>query len=169
MSPEKWPLVFLPDHHPVQTGKKHTKKQHAMTNKTNRLMKNLAYAFVVVATTATVRAADPSGDWTWTAPGRNGNPDHTITLTLKADGASLTGKVSAPGREGKIIETPIADGKVNGDSISFIVIRQNKGQSVTNDYSGTIADGQITGKIESIHDGTPQSHDWTAKRATENK
>ncbi|HEV2695969.1 MAG TPA: hypothetical protein VG347_23985 [Verrucomicrobiae bacterium] len=140
-----------------------------MTAKTNRIMKNLAYAFVFAAATATVHAADVSGDWTWTTPGHNGGPEHTTTLTLKADGASLTGKVATPGREGKINETPIAEGKVNGDSISFIVIRQNKGVSVTNNYSGTIADGQLTGKIETTHDGTPQSHDWSAKRATETK
>jgi hypothetical protein len=140
-----------------------------MTTKHNPVLKKIAYALLALAATATVHAADPSGDWTWTTPGRNGAPDHTVTLTLKADGANLTGKVSAPGREGKIVETPIADGKVNGDSISFIVIRQNKGLSVTNNYSGTVADGQLTGKIESTHDGSPQSHDWTAKRVAENK
>ena len=140
-----------------------------MTMKINSLLKKIAFAFLVATTSVAVHAADVSGNWTWTTPGRNGSPDHTVILTLKADGPALSGKISTPGREGKIIDTPIADGKVDGDSISFIVVRQNRGQSLTNNYSGTIAADQITGKITSTHDGSPQSHNWTAKRATETK
>jgi hypothetical protein len=157
--------IFSPDCHLAQT-KQNNKLTEDITMKTNSLLKKIAYALFVVATTAAVHAADVSGDWTWNTPGRNGGPDRTSTLTLKVDGSTLTGKVSTPGRDGKNIDTPIADGKVDGDNISFIVVRQNQGQSITNNYSGTIATDQITGKIEFTRDGNQQSRDWTAKRAT---
>lgn len=112
-----------------------------------------------------LQAADPSGSWTWTTPGRNGGPDRTSTLTLKADGGKLTGQVSAPGRDGKAVETPISDGKVDGDSVAFSVVREFNGASVTAKYSGKVSADKITGKIETTRDGQPQSRHWEAKRA----
>jgi len=131
--------------------------------------RHLTYAVLFVATTAAVQAADVSGTWTWTTPGRNGGPDHTNTLTLAVDGATLTGKVSALGHGGKIVDTPIADGKVDGDNISFSVIRVNKENSVTNSFSGTVAADQITGKIGFVRDGEAKSRDWQATRSTDTK
>jgi len=89
-----------------------------MTTKSNTLFKKLAATFVLAATTAALYAADATGTWTWSTPGRNGGPDRVSTLTLKADGANLTGKVSVPGRDGAATDTQIADGKVDGDKIS---------------------------------------------------
>jgi len=129
----------------------------------NKLLAGCAVAAVLAA--AATQAADVSGSWTWTTPGRNGGPDHTTTLTLKADGAALSGKIANPGRDGKIVETPIADGKVDGDNITFAVVRQVKGNSVTNNYSGTLAADKITGKISFIRDGDLQSRDWVAQHA----
>ena len=67
--------------------------------------------------TVAAQAADPAGTWTWTTPGRNGGPERVSTLTLKVEGAALTGKISVPGRDGQALETPIADGKVEGESV----------------------------------------------------
>lgn len=128
-------------------------------------LKQLALTLLALASLAVANAADVSGAWIWTTPGRNGGPDHTTTLTLKAEGTALTGKVSNPGRDGKVIDTPIADGKVDGDSISFVVVRQVRGNSVTNNYSGTLAADKITGKISATRDGALQTHDWVAQRA----
>ena len=129
----------------------------------NKLLAGCVVAAVLAA--AATQAADVSGSWTWTTPGRNGGPDHTTTLTQKADGAALSGKIANPGRDGKIVETPIADGKVDGDNITFAVVRQVKGNSVTNNYSGTLAADKITGKISFIRDGDLQSRDWVAQHA----
>jgi len=137
-------------------------------NKTIKsLLKKLITGCAAVAVLAAVaaQATDVSGAWTWTTPGRNGGPDHTTTLTLKADGTSLTGKVSSPGRDGKVVDTTIADGKVNGDTIAFSVVRQVRGNSVTNSFSGTLAADKITGKISFTRDGELQTHDWVAQRA----
>ena len=131
----------------------------------NPSLKQFAVTLLALASLAVANAADVSGAWTWTTPGRNGGPDHTTTLTLKAEGTALTGKVSNPGRDGKVIDTPIADGKVDGDNITFAVVRQVRGNSVTNNYTGAIAADKITGKISVVRDGALQSHDWVAQRA----
>ena len=110
------------------------------------------------------KTTDPSGTYMWTMPGRNGGADRTNTLVLKLDGDKLTGKLSAPGRGGTVAETDIADGKVAGADISFAVVRSYNGNSFTNKYSGTLADGAIKGKVESVNrNGDPQSRDWEAK------
>jgi hypothetical protein len=108
-------------------------------------------------------AADPTGNWTWTTPGRNGGPDRANVLSLKVEGTQLTGKLSSPGRGGKATETPITDGKVEGDSISFKVVREVNGNSVTNSYTGKIAGEKITGKIAFVRNGEASSRDWEAK------
>lgn len=118
----------------------------------------------IVPAHADDKKTDPSGTYSWTVPGRNGGPDRTNTLVLKLDGDKLTGKLSAPGRGGKINETEIGDGKVTGADISFTVVRSFNGNSFTNNYSGTLADGAIKGKMNFINrNGDPQSRDWEAK------
>jgi len=127
-----------------------------------------ATALLFVAS-AVAHAADIAGDWTWSTPGRNGGAERVSTLTLKVEGAKLTGKVSAPGREGKAVETAITDGKVDGDSISFAVVREYNGNSNTTKYSGKVEGDKITGKVESTREGQAQSRDWVAKRAEKAK
>lgn len=118
---------------------------------------------------AAAQAADASGKWTWSTPGRNGGAARTNTLTLKIEGTKLTGNVSAPNREGKAVETPISDGKVEGESVSFSVVREVNGSSVTAKYAGKVAADAITGKVETVRDGQPQSRDWEARRVAEAK
>jgi len=106
----------------------------------------LGGASALLLLTASAQAADPTGTWTWSTPGRNGGADRVSTLTLKADAATLSGKVSAPGRDGTPVETPITDGKVDGDKISFNLVRTYNGNSNTNKYSGALTADKITGK-----------------------
>lgn len=109
------------------------------------------------------KAVNPSGTYVWTAPGRNGGPDRTNTLVLKYDSDKLTGKLTSPGRNGPT-DTDIADGKVAGSQISFCVVRSFNNNSMTNKYSGTLADGAIKGKMEfTTRNGDAQSRDWEAK------
>jgi len=115
------------------------------------------------------KKADPTGTWTWTMPGRNGGPDRTNSLALKAADSKLTGTLTSPIRGGGTTNVDIADGKVDGDAVSFTVVRQFNGNTVTNNYSGKVADDKISGKVEFIRDGDTQSRDWSATRATETK
>jgi len=120
-------------------------------------------AGVVVQAQAQDKPVDPSGTYMWTQPGRNGGPDRTNTLVLKVDAGVLTGSVTSPGRGGAApTPTAISDGKVTGADISFSVVRTFNDNSMTNTYTGTVADGTIKGKIEMDRNGTPTSRDWTA-------
>ena len=110
------------------------------------------------------KKVDPTGTYIWTQAGRGGGPDRTNTLVLKLDGDKLTGSVTAPGRGGAAAAaTPITDGKVTGADVSFNVVRDNNGTSMTNKYSGTLADGSIKGTIEMDRNGQPASRPWEAK------
>jgi hypothetical protein len=125
----------------------------------------LGAALVLGATTqvqADDKKVDPTGTYQWVMPGRNGGSDRTNTLVLKLDGDKLTGKLSAPGRDGQAAETTINDAKLAGADVSFTVVRTFNDNSFTNKYSGTIADGVIKGKIEFVRDGETQSRDWKA-------
>lgn len=117
---------------------------------------------LLLATTA--QAADAAGDWTWTSPGRNGGPERTSTLTLKVEAGKLSGKITSPGRDGKAVETPISDAKLDGDTVAFSVVREFNGNSFTAKYNGKVSADKITGKIETTRDGQNQSRDWEAKR-----
>jgi phage shock protein E len=134
-----------------------------MKKSNTSLLSYLTGAFLLIGTVA--QAADADGNWLWTTPGRNGGAARESVLSLKTDGTQLTGKISAPGRDGKPVDTAIADGKVDGNNISFDIIRNFNGNSLTTTYTGTVADGQITGKIATVRDGETQTRDWTAKNA----
>jgi rhodanese-related sulfurtransferase len=136
-----------------------------MKKQMNSILKYLAAVSLLIGTAAHAASAD--GNWIWTTPGRNGGAGRESILSVKTDGSTLTGKISTPGREGKVVDTPITDGKVDGNNISFAVIRIFNGNTNTTSYSGTVADGQIIGKIETVRNGETQSRDWLAKNAGE--
>jgi hypothetical protein len=126
-------------------------------------------ALLGLAAIATARAedkkADPSGTWTWSTPGRDGGEARKSTLKLKAEGEKVTGSISSPGRQGgEARETPIANGKIKGEDISFDVTREFGDNKVTMKYSGKVAGDTIKGKVETERDGNARSRDWEAKR-----
>jgi len=86
-------------------------------------------------------AADVTGKWSYEMQGRNGAM--TGTINLKADGSTLTGTVS--GRAG---DTEISNGKVDGDNISFDVVREFNGNKMTMKYIGTVTADGIKFKVE---------------------
>jgi len=133
-----------------------------MTKFIKLLLGAILLAGIVLPALADDKKVDPSGTYVWTIPGRNGGPDRTNTLTLKLDGDKLTGKVSAPGRGGKIVDTDISDAKMTGSDVSFNLVRSYNGDTFTNKYSGTVADGAIKGKAEFNRNGDVTTHDWTA-------
>ena len=135
-----------------------------MTSTLTQILASAVLALgVLVQARAEDKTADPTGTYQWTMPGRNGGPDRTNTLALKLAGDKLTGKLTAPGRDGQPINTEIADGRVAGADISFTVVRQFGGNTMTNKFSGKLADGAIKGKVEFERNGEPQSRDWEAK------
>ncbi len=122
-----------------------------------RTMKTKIYGILLACAMAFVAlAADPSGKWTYETQGRNG--PQTVTLTLSASGGSLTGSI-AGGRGG---EVNISDGKVDGDNISFNVVREFNGNSITTKYTGKLAGDTLNLTIEGPRGG-PQT--VTAKKS----
>ena len=136
---------------------------HAFTS----LTKIVTCALLALGAVAQVQAADASGTWTWTTPGRNGGADRKNTLTLKADGEKLTGKLSSPGPQGAATDTDISDGKIKGDEVSFTVTREGQnGNKFTTKYNGKLSGDSIKGKVELPARGGAEAttRDWEAKR-----
>ena len=129
----------------------------------------IVLAALVSARAAEEKKADPAGTWIWSTAGRNGGPDRTNTLVLKVEGDKITGKLSAPGRGGQANDTEIKDATLKGDELSFVVVREFNGNSLTNKYSGKITGDTLKGKMEFERNGEAQSRDWEAKRAAMKK
>lgn len=88
-------------------------------------------AMFALATVAAF-AADVTGTWKGEAnPNGKGGPP---TFTFKQDGSKLTG--STAGRGGDV---QISDGKVDGDNVSFTVVREMQGNTMKIMYKGTVS------------------------------
>jgi hypothetical protein len=125
------------------------------------MMKKLALAALVFTLgSVAALAADFNGKWTADVPGRNGNTQ-TITFDFHVDGTALTGKITTMRGD-----MDIANGKVDGDNISFDQVMNFNGNSMTMSYKGMAqADGTIkfTRSFGGGGDRPPQ--DFVAKRA----
>jgi hypothetical protein len=121
------------------------------------MKKLLSAATLLIAFSLAVFAADVSGKWTAAVPGRGGQT-RDVTFTLKADGDKLTGSMT--GFQG--MEIPITDGKVAGDTVSFVTVVERNGNSMKTNYTGTVAGDEIKFKTEGGRGG-PQ--EFAAKRA----
>jgi hypothetical protein len=79
-------------------------------------------------------AADINGKWTAEVQGRNGTV--TQTLVLNASGNNLTGTLE--GARGGAVD--ISDGTIDGNNVSFKVVREFNGNQFTQQYKGTLSD-----------------------------
>lgn len=104
-------------------------------------------------------AADVSGKWTAETQGRGGQT-RTVTMTFKADGSNLTGSISGPRGE-----TEISDGKVDGDTVTFTVVREFNGNTMKINYTGKVSGDEIKFKTE-MQGGQGRTMEFTAKRST---
>jgi hypothetical protein len=82
-------------------------------------------------------AADIDGKWTGQVEGRNG--PQTQTLMLKADGNTLTGSVQG-GRGGAV---DISNGTIDGNNVSFTVIREFQDNKITQQFKGSVSGGEL--------------------------
>ena len=127
-------------------------------------------------------AADVTGKWTYEGPGRGGNPGRPTTITLKQDGAKLTGSVPAQmggGRRGGAAADPaappppppadqeISNGKVDGNKISFEVKTSRGGNDFVTKYEGTLDGDSLKLKITTpnMQGGDPRVNAVVAKKA----
>ena len=101
-----------------------------------------------------------SGKWTSTFKRSDGTPFET-TLDLKQTGTTLTGSQSF-----NDFQSEIRDGKVDGDHVSFRIVGERDGRTVTSNYKGKIQpDKSIKGEIESDWSGEVRQREWEARKA----
>jgi hypothetical protein len=102
-------------------------------------------------------AADVTGHWKGSYTSPDGQTRES-TFDLKAEGSTLTGKVI--GARG---EVPIQEGKVSGDEISFVVVRNFGGNEVKILYKGKVSGNEIKFNVSM---GPDRTFDMTAKKVS---
>lgn len=106
---------------------------------------------------ACVFAADVAGKWKAEFQTPDGQT-RTSIFTFQVDGDKLTGTVSSPRGE-----APIQEGKISGDEISFVVVREFGGNEVRIHYKGKVAGDDLKLTVEF----GDRSFEMTAKRVRE--
>ena len=105
---------------------------------------------------------DVSGAWVLTISGPDGQPVD-MPMTLKQEGARLTGQIVRGREAGKFLE--VTDGKVQGDTLAWTMRRDRPdGGTMVYSMSGKLVNGKIEGKTETTMDGNAVSRAWTAHR-----
>ena len=97
-------------------------------------MKRVAFgvAALMLVSLAMVRAADPTGRWTSTFTTDIGEQQYTFEFVVKGSTLTGTAKGSLTG------ETKIAEGKVEGDTITFVENTSFMEMPLKITYSGTM-------------------------------
>jgi hypothetical protein len=84
-------------------------------------------------------------------------------LRVKTEDGALTGTTRF--RAGST--TPVTNLTLNGNAVSFDVMRERDGETTITHYSGTLSGDKIKGKMVSNWLGQEQSYDWEAIRYTD--
>ncbi|MBI4657629.1 MAG: hypothetical protein HY735_02065 [Verrucomicrobia bacterium] len=103
-------------------------------------------------------AARVSGTWQWTFATPAGQTFEP-RVRLSQSGDKLTGAIIWGETE-----SPIQDGVIEEEVVTFKVVRERGGRTVTTKYKGKLSGDSIQGKIESDWGGDVQTFDWNAKR-----
>lgn len=119
-------------------------------------MKHLLAWVVLAASTAC--AADISGKWKGTAEGPNGTIERSFDF--KQDGTKLTGETASE-FTGK---STIADGKVEGDRVTFTITASFQGNEMKLTYKGKITGEEIAFDVEFGGGGDAPQIKYIAKR-----
>ena len=91
-----------------------------------------AAAVIVAFTLGAVRAADPTGRWTSTFTTDIGEQSYTFEFVVKGSALTGTAKGSLTG------ETTITEGKIDGDTITFVEATSFMEMPLRIVYSGTM-------------------------------
>jgi hypothetical protein len=132
------------------------------------MTKKLLFVTSILFAALVAFGADVSGKWTYQQPGRGGGDPTPVTITLAASGATLTGSVPGRGRGGAPADpTPITNGKVDGDKVTFEVSRPGRGggDPTVTKYEGTVSGDTMTLKVTAPgRGGDPMTNTFEAKR-----
>lgn len=120
-------------------------------------MKTRAILLSVLILAAAAVAADVAGKWKAEFQTPDGQTRSSL-FTFKVEGDKLTGTVSSPRGE-----APIQEGKISGDEISFVVVREFGGNEVRINYKGKVVGNELKLTV----DFGERSFEMTAKRVAE--
>src|ERR1041384_8305643 len=121
-------------------------------------MKTHTTLLTLAALSLSALAADVTG--TWKAEFETQRGLQKYAFTLKQDGANVTGKANVE-REGEKREAELKEGKVDGDTVTFVELLKIQDNELRITYTGKISGNEIkfTRKV-----GDFGSSEATAKR-----
>jgi len=120
-------------------------------------MKSFSILALLAVFSCALFAADVAGVWKASMETPNGTMENTFTF--KVDGAKLTGTIGM----GEMGESPISEGKVDGDNISFSMVRDMGGNEFRINYKGKVTGDTIKMTGEMV--GMGNYFEITAKRS----
>ena len=122
------------------------------------LRTSVVLAVLVLCSVVCVVAADISGKWSAEFDSQVGLQKYTYEF--KIDGANITGKASV-NIDGTDMESVIAEGKVEGEKISFVENLDYNGMELSIEYTGTVSGDEM--ELSRVVAGQP-GETFTAKR-----
>jgi len=115
----------------------------------------LAALAILAVLTLAAWAADISGTWELSRPGRDGAMT-TLDITIVQEGNKL--KVTMPGRQGG---DPITgEGTLEGNAIAWKIVRQGQQGEMIINYKGTVEGDSMKGTMSMME----REIEWTAKK-----
>jgi hypothetical protein len=125
-------------------------------------MKRASIALVAIAAILTMAAwaADVSGKWDMSSPGRNGEM-MTREISIEQTGNAI--KVTMPGRpnqDGTPGEPIVGEGTIDGNAIQWKIVRQTPRGEMTMEYVGTVDGATMKGTFKMMD----REVEWTAKK-----
>jgi hypothetical protein len=117
----------------------------------------LAATFAAIAS-----AADIGGTWKGTAQNQGATIERTFVFQV--DGNKLTGETTSE----MMGKSAIADGKIEGDNISFTITAKFQDNEMKLNYKGKVSGDTIklTVDFPAFGGGGGQSIEWTLKKAS---
>ena len=102
--------------------------------------KSMILAVIILTGLVCVYAADITGKWTAEFDSEVGLQKYVFEF--KADGSTLSG-TAISNIDGAEAETPITEGKIDGDKISFVENLNYQGMELRIVYEGTVSGDEI--------------------------
>jgi hypothetical protein len=112
--------------------------------------------FLIAAFAMTAAAADVAG--TWKASVETPNGTFESTFVFKVDAGKLTGTVTSA----QMGESTISEGKVDGDDVTFAVVRDFNGTEFKITYKGKVSGSEM--KLTIQVPNMDQAFEMTAKK-----
>src|SRR5947208_16655464 len=107
---------------------------------TNHTMKTHITLLTLAIASLSALAADITG--TWKAEFNTQRGLQKYTFTLKQDGTSLTGKANVE-RDGEKREAELKEGKIEGDTVTFVELLKIQDNDIRIVYTGKISGNEI--------------------------